>query len=127
MDRVPELSLIERRGIQNNADIGGRRQVTLLDAERWRELTAALGEIDPIRRRANVLLSGIELEASRGKRLRIGTATLTINGETRPCRLLDFAVEGLQAALDPQWGGGAYAEVTDGGIVRVGDDVEWLD
>jgi MOSC domain-containing protein YiiM len=126
MDRVDTMQLIERRGIADNADIGGRRQVTILSIERWRDLTAELGDIDPATRRANVLVSGIELDDSRDRRLRIGACELLVNGETRPCRLMDFAVPGLQVALDPKWGGGAYAEVTTGGTVTVGDPVEWI-
>jgi MOSC domain-containing protein YiiM len=125
MDVVDEAQLIARRGIVGNADIGGRRQITIIDRERWAEATAALGAVDPTRRRANMMISGIELERSRGRLLQIGEATLLINGETRPCRALDFSSPGLQPALDPAWGGGVYAEVVDGGTVRVGDSVRW--
>jgi len=127
MDDVSEANFIARRGIEGNADIGGRRQITVISSERWRELTEALGDIDPARRRANVLVSGIELEASRGRVLQIGGARLRVNGETRPCRALDYALPGLQRALDPRWGGGLYAEVIDGATIRVGDEVRWID
>ena len=30
-------------------------------------------------------------------------------------------------ALFPDWGGGAYAEVVLGGVLRVGDEVSWID
>lgn len=127
MDAVPDAQFIARRGMAGNADAGGRRQVTVISRERWQELTAPLGGVDPVLRRANVLVSGIELEASRGRLLQIGDAQLRINGETRPCRALDFALPGLQHALDPRWGGGVYAEVTVGAVVRVGDVVAWID
>ena len=127
MDAVAEAQFIARRGIANNADAGGRRQVTIIARERWCELTEALGEVDPVLRRANVMVSGIELEKSRGRFLQIGEATMRINGETRPCRALDFAFEGLQHALDPRWGGGVYAEVIEGAVVHLGDVVQWID
>ena len=127
MDPVHEAHFIARRGIAGNADAGGRRQVTIISRERWRELTEALGEVDPVLRRANVMVSGIELEGSRGRLLQVGAATVRVNGETRPCRALDFALEGLQKALDPHWGGGVYAEVIDGAVVRVDDVVRWID
>jgi MOSC domain-containing protein YiiM len=38
---------------------------------------------------------------------------------------MDEATPGLQAALRPNWRGGVFAQVLDGGIVRVGDPVEW--
>jgi MOSC domain-containing protein YiiM len=127
MDEVPHARFIARRGIEGNADIGGRRQITVISRERWRELTEALGAVDPVLRRANVMVSGIELEASRGRLLQIGASRVRVNGETRPCRALDFALPGLQRALDPHWGGGVYAEVVDGADVHVGDLVQWID
>jgi len=126
MDAVPEVQFIARRGLAGNADAGGRRQVTIISCERWAELTATLGDVDPVLRRANVMVSGIELEKTRGRLLQIGAATVRINGETRPCRALDFALEGLQRALDPHWGGGVYGEVVEGATVHVDDVVRWI-
>jgi MOSC domain-containing protein YiiM len=127
MDEVLHARFIARRGIEGNADIGGRRQITVISRERWHELTETLGDVDPVLRRANVMVSGIELEASRGRVLQIGAARVRVNGETRPCRALDFALPGLQRALDPHWGGGVYAEVVEGAAVHVGDLVQWID
>ncbi len=124
MDAVDTAELQSGTGIIGNADQGGRRQVTILSAERWRRAEADLGvELDPSLRRANLLVSGIDLVGSRGRVLAIGGARLEIWGETRPCRVMDFAHSGLQAALDADWGGGAYAEVLDSGTVTVGAEV----
>ncbi len=46
-------------------------------------------------------------------------------GETKPCPLLNDGHAGLQSALVSHWGGGAYAEVLEGGAVAVGDSVTW--
>ena len=127
MDEVDEAEFISRRGLAGNADIGGRRQLTIIDRGRWRAATADLGDVDPVLRRANVMVSGIDLEASRGRLLRIGDATVRVNGETRPCRALEFARPGLQRALDAHWGGGVYTEVVDGATVHVGDPVRWAE
>jgi hypothetical protein len=64
---VSSVDTILRRGLAGNADLGGRRQLTVLSLERWIEATATLGEVDPRLRRANVLVSGIDLETSRGR------------------------------------------------------------
>jgi hypothetical protein len=40
---------------------------------------------------------------------------------------MDDAVSGLQAALSPDWRGGAHAEVLDDGVIEVGAHVEWVD
>ena len=126
MDRVDRALLEAGRGLQGNANRGGRRQVTIISAERWRELMDALGaDLDPSARRANLMLSGLDLERSRGRVLRIGGARLLINGETRPCEQMEEAHAGLQALMRERWGGGAYAEVIDGGELHVGDAASW--
>ena len=126
MDAVPDAALEEGGGLRGNANRGGRRQVTIVARERWRELSAALGvDLDPRTRRANLLISGIDLENSRGRLLRVGAALLRINGETRPCEQMEAAQTGLQALMRERWGGGAYAEVVEGAAVRVGDPVRW--
>ncbi len=128
MDAVQQAEMTTGKGLAGNADQGGKRQVTLISLERWREIEKALGaEIDFTARRANILLSGIDLENSRGKILQLGSCRLLIRGETRPCRRMDEAFPGLQDALRPHWGGGAYAEVLEGGIVTPGERAAWSD
>lgn len=126
MDAVDRVEFIVRRGIAGNADLGGRRQVTVLSLDRWRAATAHLDPaLDPALRRANVLVSGIDLESSRGRTLVLGDQRLEILGETRPCRLMDFARDGLLAALDARWGGGVYGRALTSGPIRLGDPVRW--
>jgi MOSC domain-containing protein YiiM len=128
MDPVETALLEVERGLHGNANRGGRRQVTIISAERWTELMAALGaDLPPAARRANLLVSGIDLENSRGRILRIGATRLRINGETRPCERMEEAHQGLQELMRDRWGGGAFAEVIEGGEIRVGDRVECVD
>ena len=126
MDPVARATLAAERGIVGNADQGGRRQVTLVDLERWHELMDRLGaELETSARRANLVVDSLDLFDSGAKMLRIGRARLRILGETRPCERMDEALPGLQAAMREQWGGGAFAEVIEGGEIAVGDAVEW--
>jgi MOSC domain-containing protein YiiM len=126
MDPRNSVELVAGRGISGNADQGGFRQVTLLSAERWAELMAEMGaKVDPSARRANLLVRGLDLVDSRDKVLRVGTCRLRIRGETRPCERMDEALPGLQEAMKARWGGGAHAEVLEGGILAVGDDAAW--
>ena len=126
MDPVASAILDADRGLRGNANLGGRRQVTIIGRERWSELMVALGaEVPPSARRANLMVSGIDLEQSRGRVLRVGGTRLRINGETRPCERMEEAHAGLEALMRDRWGGGAFAEVLDGGEIRVGDAVAW--
>ena len=125
MDPAERASLVASRGLVGNANQGGHRQVTLLSDEHWRELTAHLDSPDPISRRANLLLTGIDLRDSRGKTLRIGGCRIRIHGETRPCERMDEACDGLRSALSVPWGGGAFGEILDDGEIAVGDSVVW--
>lgn len=127
MDRVMFAEAVPGRGLAGNKDQGGKRQVTLIDEARWREAEQELGTaIDPSARRANIMLRGIDLENMRGRSLRIGPVVVRIYNETRPCYQMDEAHEGLRAALQPRWRAGAYGEVVEGGVIRVGDGVEWV-
>jgi MOSC domain-containing protein YiiM len=126
MDPVDAGSLVADKGLLGNANYGGRRQITIVSAERWAELSRALGaDIDPGARRGNLLVSGVELMESRGRVLRVGRCRLAIGGETRPCERMDEAHPGLQEAMRARWGGGAWAQVLEGGEIRVGDAVAW--
>ena len=126
MDSRPRANLIAGQGIEGNADQRGRRQVTLIARERWDELMARLDlSLDPASRRANLVVTGIDLEGSSGKVLRIGPCRVRLIGETRPCERMDEAATGLRAKMRERWGGGAYGEILDDGEIAVGDEVRW--
>jgi len=125
MDSTSSATLDEK-GLVGNADRGGFRPVTIMSKERWDDLMKVVGaSLGPQVRRANLLLSGIDLENSRGKTLRIGPCRLRIGGETRPCDMMEDAAPGLQKAMASGWGGGVYATVVDAGPITVGDEVLW--
>lgn len=128
MDAVSTATLEAGRGLLGNANQGGRRQVTIIERERWDAHMASLGAtLDPSTRRANLMVSGVPLANSRGKVLRIGASRIRIYGETKPCEQMEEALPGLRAVMYENWGGGAFGEVIEGGPIAVGDAVTWED
>jgi MOSC domain-containing protein YiiM len=126
MDPADRATLVADRGLVGNANQGGKRQVTIIAHDRWNAAVETLGaQVAPSARRANLLVSGVDLENSRGRVLRIGACRIRLHGETRPCDRMNEAHPGLRAALDAHWGGGAYGEVLEGGTIAVGDPVSW--
>jgi MOSC domain-containing protein YiiM len=125
MDAVDEAQAVAGRGLVGNADQGGRRQVTIIDEAAWRDAGAEAGaEVDPAKRRANVMVRGISLADSRDKLLRLGDCLIRILGETRPCERMEEAQPGLRQALRAAWRGGVFGEIVEGGALRVGDRAE---
>jgi MOSC domain-containing protein YiiM len=126
MDAVGHATLRANKGLVGNANQGGRRQVTIIERERWQEHMATLNEtLDPSRRRANILISGCALRDTRGRVLRIGDVRFRIAGETKPCNQMEEALTGLEKVMRPDWGGGAFTMVLDDGDIAVGDVVTW--
>jgi MOSC domain-containing protein YiiM len=126
MDPVAAADLVQGQGVAGSVDRSRRRQVTIISQEAWRDCMRELdAEIDPSARRANLLVSGIQLMSTRDRVLRVGDARLLIGGEVTPCERMEEVHSGLQAALRPAWRGGAFAQVLAGGVVHVGDAVSW--
>src|SRR5688500_8125272 len=126
MDSVQEATLVAGQGVQGSVGRSRRRQVTIVAREAWAAATEKVGH-DPgaASRRANILVSGIELANTRGRVLLVGSCRISIGGELTPCERMDEAAPGLRRALEPDWRGGVFGQVLDGGTVRVGDVVAW--
>ena len=124
MDPVDRARVVKGRGIVGNANQGGKRQVTIVSARHWNDVTAPLSSTPDARvRRANLLVSDVDFSTARGKTLTIGSVRIRIYGETRPCEQMEAALPGLQQAMSGAWGGGAFGEVLDDGEIAVGDTV----
>ena len=123
--KVQRAQAVAGRGLTGDHAGGGRREITILDLAAWRAACAELGvDIDPLARRANLVLEGLALAKRRG-RLIVGGCELEVLGELRPCELLDRAHVGLCAALRPQGRGGVHARILASGEVAVGDPARW--
>ncbi|ELS05407.1 hypothetical protein Xen7305DRAFT_00051510 [Xenococcus sp. PCC 7305] len=126
MDQVECAEMIAGKGLVGNANQGGRRQITIIDAAVWERIMTELGAtIDPSKRRANIMVRGLELANTRKRILRLGECRVRIFTETKPCERMDEVLPGLKAALYKNWGGGACGQVIDGGMVQVGAVARW--
>ena len=126
MDAVEKAEMIAGKGLVGNANQGGRRQVTIIDAAVWERIMGELGAaIDPSARRANILVRGLELANTRKRILLLDECRVRIFTEAKPCERMDEVLPGLKAALYKNWSGGACGQVIDGGTVRVGAVARW--
>ena len=80
MDPV-EAALVEHDGIQDDANRGrSKRQVTIIESETFERIRTALPDAEPVMRRANVMVSGVRLEESRGRVLSLGDVRIRSRG-----------------------------------------------
>ncbi len=126
MDFATEGLLVAGEGLEGSVGRSARRQVTIIEREVWDRVQEELqASIPYAARRANLMISGVRLEETRDRVLRIGSTRVRIGGHTTPCERMDEACDGLRARLETHRGGGAFAQVIEGGVIRVGDLVEW--
>ena len=86
------------------------------------EAQQEIGEqMDPIYRRANLLVDDIDFENSKEKILVIGDLTIELTGETKPCAQMEELHEGLRNAMKPKWRGGATGKVLNSCTIKIGD------
>lgn len=106
---------------------GGRRQVTLIQAEHLAAVAALLGRdaIDPALTRRNLVVSGINLLALRGERFEIGGVLFEGTGLCEPCSRMEenLGAGGYNAMRGH---GGITARVLTGGVVATGDAVRFV-
>ncbi len=105
----------------------GKRQVTVLAVEDWKEACREINKDLPWTvRRVNLLVEGVPLEEQVHGRLQVGGLILEITGECDPCYRLEEQCPGLQDALVPNWRGGVTCQVLTPATIRLGDSVKLL-
>lgn len=111
-------------GDRYNGAKGSDRQVTLIQEEHLSVLAALLSrdELPPELLRRNILVSGINLLALKGKKFQIGDAVLEGTGNCQPCSLMEYQL-GPGGYNAMRGHGGITATVIESGTIRVGDGV----
>lgn len=117
-------------GLEGDHGRAGKRAVTLFQAEHLAAVAAFLGRGEPLEPEAlrrNLVVSGLNLSALRGRRLRLGpTADVEVAGPCAPCSRMEAALGyGGHAAMRGH--GGWCASVVAAGPLAVGDAVVPLD
>ena len=121
---VEEAVAVAGAGLEGDRPRSEPRAIPLLSREVWQETTAELGaDLAPQKRRANLLVTGLDLSQVVGCRLAVGDAELQVRGETTPCMNMEKVQPGLLQALVSYMRGGVFATVFRGGRIRTGDSI----
>ncbi len=106
---------------------GGKRQVTLIQAEYIEVIRSLMPNIDInlVDLRRNIAVSGINLNALKDCTILVGEACFEVTGFCHPCSKLESQLgKGVFNALRGH--GGMTAKVTKGGLISLGDEVRLL-
>jgi len=123
---LTEAIVVENFGLEGDSRSRRNRgrQITLIEEEGLAEIAGILSMpvIPAGASRRQVLVRGIKLNPTVGKKLRIGPVLIQVEDLCEPCRKMETAVGfGAQAAMDSF--GGICARVLKGGTLRPGDEV----
>jgi MOSC domain-containing protein YiiM len=123
---VREVHAVTDRGLDGDhyAKAGGKRQVTLIQAEHL-DIVANLvarKDLSPGWLRRNIVASGVNLHALRDRRFRIGEAVLEGTGPCEPCSRMEEAL-GRGGYNAMRGHGGITARILEGGLIRLGDSI----
>ncbi|HEX5269831.1 MAG TPA: MOSC domain-containing protein [Gemmataceae bacterium] len=133
---VPEVLAVAGKGLEGDRYFLGKgslsrwpgpgRQVTLIEHEALEAVRDEHGlDLGGGLARRNIVTRGVELGDRKGQRFRIGTALFRAVQPCQPCGYLERKTQaGAFAALKGR--GGLRAEVPEGGVIRVGEAVEFL-
>ena len=118
-----ERAEVTEAGLTGDHARAGKRAVTLIQAEHLPVIAGLCGgEVTPEALRRNLLVSGLNLAACKGRDLHVGSAVLRITGPCAPCsRMEETLGPGGYSAVRHH--GGWCAEVVTPGTITLNDEV----
>jgi MOSC domain-containing protein YiiM len=131
MRSLAHAELVTERGLAGDYASqrqGGKRQVSLLQAEHLTVIAALVGRVDVVPElvRRNLVIEGISVLAFRAALFRIGDTLLRGGGTCEPCSKMESNLgQGGYNALRGH--GGIVARVVRGGPIRLGDIVDFAE
>jgi MOSC domain-containing protein YiiM len=130
MREVASATAVAGKGLQGDRYAGGsgKRGVTLIQAEHLPVIAALAGHaaVGAATLRRNLVVAGIPLLALKGQRFRIGEVLLEGTGPCDPCSRMEAAL-GAGGFNAMRGMGGLCARILEGGELRLGDAVQWVD
>jgi MOSC domain-containing protein YiiM len=130
MHEVASAAAMAGKGLHGDRYAGGsgKRGVTLIQAEHLPVIAALAGHamVEAATLRRNVVVAGIPLLALKGHRFRIGEVLLEGTEPCDPCSRMEAALG--RGGFNAMRGmGGLCARILEGGELRVGDAVHWVE
>lgn len=119
-----EEAVVAERGLVGDHGASDKRAVTLVQAEHLPVIGSYLGR-GPVAAadvRRNLVVSGTNLSALKGRTVRIGTAVFELTGLCAPCSRMEQAL-GAGGYTAMRGHGGWCARVVEPGLLRLGDSV----
>lgn len=122
---IVDVAMISSDGLDGDRSRAGKRAVTLIQQEHLAAIGSYLGQgaVAPEILRRNLVVSGINLAALKGREVQVGEAILRFTVICAPCSRMEEALgKGGYSAVRGH--GGWCAEVVQPGRVRLGDAVQ---
>lgn len=130
MREVAEAEAIAGRGLVGDryGSGSGKRGITLIQAEHLPVIAALAGHasVAPATLRRNLVIAGVPLVALKGRRFRIGEVLCEGTAPCDPCSRMELAL-GAGGYNAMRGHGGLCARILEGGMVRLGDAVTFID
>jgi MOSC domain-containing protein YiiM len=130
MREVDSAEAVAGRGLVGDryGSGSGKRGITLIQAEHLPAIAALAGRdaLPPATLRRNLVVAGLPLIALKGRRFRIGEVLCEGIGPCDPCSRMEEAI-GPGGYNAMRGHGGLCARILEGGTLRVGDAVAWVE
>jgi MOSC domain-containing protein YiiM len=128
MTALDRVKITPGKGLEGDRFKGretSKRQVTLIQQEHLHAIASCLQNdaIEPQVFRRNIVVSGLNLLALKGKTFRIGGVILEYTGLCHPCSKMETAL-GAGGYNAMRGHGGITTRVVEGGELALGDNVQ---